>query len=363
MLRYLFILLVLNPFFIRAADDGGAAKFFGDYLAGCGTNEIRCIWFLGPNVGMVMIFNIQDYTVFTAREVYNWAEQTSETRKLSHSQILSLREIAEQMPPSDNTAEFSEAVSVSIRREGRVQVFRYDRHHAPMVIQRLYDIGGGYFYDGNATPNRPHPKQPQPEPGLQSIHMVDSENGWAQEAGAILRSNTWEFGNNAIMSTTNGGLSWNCVLRTSPKDKLAPFFYDSETAWVADVFDEATNMTLFRTRAGGRSWLRSELHQSYNIMDACLAFPDKDVGWLMLIPDHGMNSSPGDLYRTDDSGAHWQQVNSTARNPNTTVRILVAECQLFANIVIVVFAILNPANTCCRVSFSNALTLKICKML
>ena len=76
-----------------------------------------------------------------------------------------------------------------------------------------------------------------------------------------LRSNTWEFGNNAILRTTNGGLSWNCVLRTSPKDKLAPFFYDSETAWVADVFDEATNMTLFRTRDGGRSWLRSELHQ------------------------------------------------------------------------------------------------------
>ena len=31
----------------------------------------------------------------------------------------------------------------------------------------------------------------------------------------------------------------------------------------------------------------------------------------MLIPDHGMNSSPGVLYRSSDSGAHWLQVNST----------------------------------------------------
>ena len=35
----------------------------------------------------------------------------------------------------------------------------------------------------------------------------------------------------------------------------------------------------------------------------------------MLIPDRGMNSSPGDLYRTDDGGENWQRVNSTDGNP------------------------------------------------
>jgi photosystem II stability/assembly factor-like uncharacterized protein len=314
-LRCAFIALAFFLFFVSAADDGRAVTYFEDYLANCGTNEVRCIWFSGTNVGMLMIFKLRDYIVLSARFVYNHAVQTYETRKLSDAQILSLRKIAQQMPPSDKAVESSQAVSVSIWREGGVDVFHYDRQHAPTVIQRLYDIGGGYYSAGNPIPAHSHP---QSGPAFQSIHMSDSQNGWAQEASAICKSNRWEFGSNAILRTTNGGLSWKCVLDASPKEKLTPFFYDLETAWVADVFDDATNMTLFRTRDGGRSWLRSELHQGYHIIDACLCFLDKGVGWLMLIPDHGMNSSPGDLYRTDDSGAHWQRVNSTTRNPKSS---------------------------------------------
>ncbi|PYK61634.1 MAG: hypothetical protein DME21_08545, partial [Verrucomicrobia bacterium] len=41
-----------------------------------------------------------------------------------------------------------------------------------------------------------------------------------------------------------------------------------------------------------------------------------DEGWLMLIPDRAMNSSPGDLYRTRDGGAHWRKVNSTGASPH-----------------------------------------------
>src|SRR5438874_8081771 len=150
MLRYISILLALVPLLVRAADDADATKHFQEYLAQCGTNEVRCVWFLHdkPNVGMVMTLNLQDYTVFTAREVYNWAVQSSETRTLTHPQVLNLQKIVEQMPPSDKTVEFSRAVSVSIRRAGKVEIFRYDRQHAPALLQRLYDIGGGYFYDG-----------------------------------------------------------------------------------------------------------------------------------------------------------------------------------------------------------------------
>jgi hypothetical protein len=154
MLRYIFILFTLIPSLVHAADNAGAIKHFEDYLASCDTNGICCVWFLddNPNVGMVMTFDVRGETVFTARDVYDWAIQSSETRRLTHSQTLSLTTIAEQMPPSDKTVEFDRAVSVSIRREGKVEIFHYDRRHAPAVIQRLYDIGGGYFYDGK-TPN------------------------------------------------------------------------------------------------------------------------------------------------------------------------------------------------------------------
>ena len=117
------------------------------------------------------------------------------------------------------------------------------------------------------------------------------------------------------MENDRRGRSWKCVLSASPKDKLAPFFYDSETAWVTAVFDEPSHVTVFRTRDGGRSWVSADLRQSKWIQDCCLAFLETNTGWLMLRPDRGLNSSPGDLYRTDDGGENWRRVNSTDGNP------------------------------------------------
>lgn len=45
-----------------------------------------------------------------------------------------------------------------------------------------------------------------------------------------------------------------------------------------------------------------------------IAFTDAQHGWLMIEPDHGMNSSPGQLFATTDGGASWFQVASTGGN-------------------------------------------------
>jgi hypothetical protein len=136
---------------LRAADDTNAIKYFETFLNNCGTNEIRCLWFLQdqPKVGMVMTLNLPMATVYTAREVYNWATQASDNRKLTQPQVISLQEIIEHMPPSESTVRFAEAISIAIRRNGAVDVYHYHRIHPPSVIQRLYDIGGGYFYGGS----------------------------------------------------------------------------------------------------------------------------------------------------------------------------------------------------------------------
>jgi photosystem II stability/assembly factor-like uncharacterized protein len=76
-------------------------------------------------------------------------------------------------------------------------------------------------------------------------------------------------------------------------------------------------VTILRTADGGKSWTHADLCQPQYIQyiqDCFMSFPDTDKGWLMLIPDHGMNSMPGDLYQTDDGGANWQLINSTRGN-------------------------------------------------
>ena len=92
-----------------------------------------------------MTINLNRESVFTVREVYNWAEQSSETRQLTHSQILNLQKIIGNLPASDKNAEFNKSAFVSLRNESQAKIFQYNRQRAPAIIQRIYDIGGGYF--------------------------------------------------------------------------------------------------------------------------------------------------------------------------------------------------------------------------
>ncbi len=178
-------------------------------------------------------------------------------------------------------------------------------------------LSGGSFVFADAAWSNLNAVQPQPKRSFHalefdSIHMMDQQIGWAQNARAVLLTNDWIFIDKAIWRTTDGGKSWTQVLSASPAEtgNISAFFRDSRTAWVA-VTDESTNVAIYRTSNGGVSWSRSQLCQSQMIQDSCLSFVGTDQGWLMLIPDHGMNSSPGYLYRTGDGGAHWQRVNST----------------------------------------------------
>ncbi len=168
---------------------------------------------------------------------------------------------------------------------------------------------------GDIIPSSKRAQVP-PVPEFDSIHMIDREIGWAQNAGAVFLTNDWVFRDKAIWRTTNGGQSWTQVLCASPATTgtVSAFFLGSTKGWVAAA-DDSTNVTIFRTKDGGKSWIRSQLRAPQIIHDSCLSFTRADQGWLMIIPDHGMNSSPGDLYRTSNGGADWQLVNSTGASP------------------------------------------------
>ncbi|HTV40705.1 MAG TPA: hypothetical protein VMF08_09025 [Candidatus Sulfotelmatobacter sp.] len=153
-----------------------------------------------------------------------------------------------------------------------------------------------------------------------TIHMMDRENGWAQSAATLfVKTNLvikWSFEQNAVLRTTNGGMSWKVVLCASPDISMALFAYDKDTAWVTSDYDESSNVWVLQTIDGGRSWGDTELTGPYAVQDCELSFPAANQGWILLMPDHGMNSMPGYLYASDEYGEDWRLINSTENSEN-----------------------------------------------
>ncbi len=90
-------------------------------------------------------------------------------------------------------------------------------------------------------------------------------------------------------------------------------FRDSSTAWIAYVKNESATVHFRRTTDGGEHWSGDDFTapRVSDLEESNLTFSDKNHGWLMLGPDHGMSSSPGTLFRTKDAGATWREVAST----------------------------------------------------
>ena len=132
----------------QTVTESSAKQHFSDYLNSCGTNEVRCLWFLqdDPRVGMLMTIRLDEKKVDTVRDVYNWAEQGAKTRLLDEYQVDKLQQIIGHLPPPDNNGQYSSSVFVSMWEGNTAKVFQYDRRNAPAVIRQIFDIGGGYFY-------------------------------------------------------------------------------------------------------------------------------------------------------------------------------------------------------------------------
>ncbi|HEV7926700.1 MAG TPA: hypothetical protein VGR14_15180, partial [Verrucomicrobiae bacterium] len=66
--------------------------------------------------------------------------------------VLNLKQIISLLPRSDEKADRHTSVFISMRNGKNVEVFQYDRHHVPCNVQRIYDVGGGYFETNTDTP-------------------------------------------------------------------------------------------------------------------------------------------------------------------------------------------------------------------
>ena len=151
---------------------------------------------------------------------------------------------------------------------------------------------------------------------FRAIQMINKNDSWAQAGELESVANVWMFRKELILRTKDGGESWMCVLSLSPGQSVKTYFSNSQFAWIAAYYEYgATDLTFFGTTNGGTSWTTNYLCQTHPILDCSLSFPLSNKGWLMLVPEHGMNSSPADLYLTQDKGLNWQKINSTDLSP------------------------------------------------
>lgn len=154
----LFLLLALVCCGAQAADSAQTAadeitaelarrnlEHFTSYLSKCPKNEIRCLWFVDDrvSVGMLMQIQLQESKVYTVREVFNHALQNQKTREMSHYQIVVAQELLPGLPASTPGVPFAEGLHLSFWLGKKLHTVTYSRKAVPLLVQRLYDVGGG----------------------------------------------------------------------------------------------------------------------------------------------------------------------------------------------------------------------------
>ena len=135
---------------------------------------------------------------------------------------------------------------------------------------------------------------------LTSINMLNDSQGWGLAGGKILR-------------TDDGGKNWAKVTPPGLNDNpqvIGSKFLDVDHAWLTVRDDSAASVVVFHTANGGQTWSENVISRksSGEVYGGQLNFIDQENGWLLIEPEHGMSSRPGELYRATDGGEHWSEV-------------------------------------------------------
>lgn len=151
--------------------------------------------------------------------------------------------------------------------------------------------------------NQPSPALKSQQLFFSSLQMFSETKGWALGGGTILR-------------TADGGQQWADVKPRGFPDgpRFAAQFLDADTGWVAAWNGSSSRVSVFRTSNGGQTWRSAGVPVKTNgaeVYPVSLSFVDAQRGWMMVEPDHGMNSSPGQLLATRDGGESWSELAST----------------------------------------------------
>jgi photosystem II stability/assembly factor-like uncharacterized protein len=130
-------------------------------------------------------------------------------------------------------------------------------------------------------------------PSIQSLDMLDANNGWG-------------VGANAVYRTADGGATWfdatpSAGISSAPRGF---FFLNPATGWVVLSVTDPTNGTLYHTTDGGVTWTSASVPFS----GGSLSFTDPSNGWDLVGLNAGMSHEAVAVFRTSDGGSTWTQV-------------------------------------------------------
>ncbi len=138
---------------------------------------------------------------------------------------------------------------------------------------------------------------------LHSVFFVDERRGWA--AGS----------KGALLSTSDGGATWELRKRPTEDALRDIFFQDAETGWLVcerSMFmpmekDESVSY-LLKTTDGGANWSRVEVTRGADVdlKLSGLRFADREHGWVY--------GEMGALFVTGDGGRTWSRQRVPTRH-------------------------------------------------
>jgi photosystem II stability/assembly factor-like uncharacterized protein len=141
-------------------------------------------------------------------------------------------------------------------------------------------------------------------PPIESLQMIDGENGWAW-AGSV-----------KLLRTTDGGQTW---IDRTPEGQVSPlgsFFLDAKTAWLSVYFAGSNRFGLLYTSDGGQIWTQYPYGgpQTAAGVATGLHFTDMRNGWA-----EDEDVAAGNVYftlsGTVDGGETWAPIPITPLQP------------------------------------------------
>jgi photosystem II stability/assembly factor-like uncharacterized protein len=127
------------------------------------------------------------------------------------------------------------------------------------------------------------------------ISFTDTLHGWMC-AGRYPAGDTFQRGQGYIVNTTDGGYSWNRLVRDTVYDYFDIEFADTLTGWVVGGDDQTMQAYIAHTTDGGVTWAAQPTSPGAGMLRG-LCFKGPNLGWAV--------GKYGTILHTDNGGGFW----------------------------------------------------------